>query len=83
MSDAGRKILDGLKDAIAGNFVAVTIDGGRWVRQDRYDDLVRALEWIAAKPDEDNEWDGRDKFHECRDHARATLATLGSERQTP
>jgi hypothetical protein len=35
--------------------------------------LREALEWIAAKPDEGNEWDGVDKFHECRDHARAAL----------
>jgi hypothetical protein len=30
----GRKILEGLKDAVAGNFAAVTIEGQRWVRAD-------------------------------------------------
>lgn len=29
---AGRKIIDGLKDAVAGNFASVTIEGQRWVR---------------------------------------------------
>jgi len=33
MSDAGRKIMDGLQDAIDGNLAAVTIEGQRWVRQ--------------------------------------------------
>lgn len=31
MSDTGHKILEGLKDAVAGNFAAVTIEGQRWV----------------------------------------------------
>jgi len=31
---AAAKIMDGLKDAIAGNFAAVTIEGQRWVRAD-------------------------------------------------
>lgn len=30
----GRKIIDGLKDAVAGNFASVTIEGQRWVRAD-------------------------------------------------
>lgn len=33
MSKAGQKIIAGLKDAIAGNFARVTIDGQTWVRQ--------------------------------------------------
>lgn len=32
MSDKAKRILDGLKDAIAGNLAAVTIDGERWVK---------------------------------------------------
>lgn len=28
----GQRIIAGLKDAIAGNFAAVTIDGQQWVR---------------------------------------------------
>jgi hypothetical protein len=31
---AGAKIIDGLKDAVAGNFSSVTINGQRWVRVD-------------------------------------------------
>lgn len=49
------------------------------------DHYKAALEWIAAKPDEGNEWDGVDKFHECRDHARDALVTpsdMGRERPT-
>jgi hypothetical protein len=29
----GSKILDGLRDAVAGNFVAVTIEGETWVKK--------------------------------------------------
>lgn len=32
MTAAGAKIIEGLKDAVAGNFSAVTIEGQRWVR---------------------------------------------------
>jgi hypothetical protein len=32
MSSRGQRIIDGLKEAIAGDFAAVTIDGVRWVR---------------------------------------------------
>src|SRR6185312_8371346 len=32
MSEQGQKILDGLRDAVAGNYAAVTIEGQRWVR---------------------------------------------------
>src|ERR1700683_1196912 len=38
MSQAGQKIIDGLKDAIAGNFSRVTIEGQTWTRRD-------ATEW--------------------------------------
>lgn len=31
---SGKKILDGLKDAVAGNFAAVTIEGQHWVRRE-------------------------------------------------
>ena len=31
----GQRIIDGLKDAIAGNFASVTIDGQTWQRVDR------------------------------------------------
>lgn len=30
--NAGSKILDGLRDALSGNFAAVTIEGQRWIR---------------------------------------------------
>lgn len=32
MSGAGQRILQGLKEALAGDFASVTIDGVRWVR---------------------------------------------------
>jgi len=32
MGKAGRKIIDALKEAVAGNFASVTIDGQRWVK---------------------------------------------------
>ena len=35
MSEAGRKIIDGLREAVDGGFSAVTIDGQRWVREAR------------------------------------------------
>jgi len=35
--------------------------------------LRRKIETIATYPDEDNEWDGRDRFHECREIAREAL----------
>lgn len=52
----------------------------------RYPDVIRAaideikrlraaLAAIAAMPDEDNEWDGRDKFWEVRAIAQNTNAT--------
>lgn len=43
MTAAGAKIIEGLKDAVAGNFSAVTIEGQRW---------IRAPEWqpIRAAP---------------------------------
>lgn len=48
---SGQKIIDGLRDAIAGNFSAVTIEGQRWVRVDAQsartpeieDDLIKAI----------------------------------------
>lgn len=35
MNDAGRKIIEGLKEAISGNFSRITIGGQTWVRQER------------------------------------------------
>lgn len=32
VSKAGQKILDGLRDAVNGNFTRVTIEGQTWVR---------------------------------------------------
>ena len=34
MSDAGRKIIEGLQYAVRGNFTRVTIQGQVWVRHD-------------------------------------------------
>lgn len=50
----GQKIIDGLKDAIAGNLDRVTIDGQVWVRRDaeieRLREEIKRLEelWLAA-----------------------------------
>lgn len=33
MTDGGKKIMDGLRDAARGSFTAVEIDGHTWVRQ--------------------------------------------------
>lgn len=38
------------------------------------DKLEGVLHKIAEMPDEDNEWDGSDKFREARDLARTVLA---------
>lgn len=40
---SGSKIIDGLKDAIAGNFARVTIGGQVWVRRDA--ELERIARW--------------------------------------
>lgn len=34
MSDIGHKIIEGLKEALAGNLARVTIDGVTWVRKE-------------------------------------------------
>lgn len=41
------KIIDGLKDAIAGNFTRITVEGQTWVRADNLAALVKALEPFA------------------------------------
>jgi hypothetical protein len=40
---AGQRILAGLKDAIAGKFAAVTIDGERWVQAPLVDELIEMV----------------------------------------
>lgn len=40
---SGQKIIDGLKDALAGNFARVTIEGQTWVRIEHWQDTVKAL----------------------------------------
>lgn len=42
MADAGRKIIEGLKEAVAGDFASVTIDGQRWVRDDDWQPIETA-----------------------------------------
>lgn len=45
----GSRVLDGLRDAVAGNFAAVTIEGETWVKQGHEDEaLDRARSRIAA-----------------------------------
>lgn len=42
MGDAGRKIIEGLEEAVAGNLAAVTIDGQRWVRDEDWQPIEAA-----------------------------------------
>ena len=42
---------------------------------DEIERLRAALKAIASWSDEEDEWDGRDKFHAIRDMAWATLTT--------
>lgn len=48
---SGQKIIDGLNDAIAGNFSRVVIQGQTWVRRDG-DDKEAAAEASASDPSE-------------------------------
>lgn len=41
---AGHKIIEGLKDAVAGNFSSVTIEGQRWIR------VISPSPAVAAAP---------------------------------
>jgi hypothetical protein len=46
---SGAKIIEGLKDAVAGNFSAVTIEGQRWVRVDGYPSKAAMIEAVALE----------------------------------
>ena len=43
MSGTGSKLIDGLRDAVAGNFSQVTIEGQTWVRADHVAELECAV----------------------------------------
>lgn len=45
---SGQKIIDGLKDAVVGNFARVTIDGQVWVRLDNNPVYRAASDMLAA-----------------------------------
>ena len=49
MSKAGQRILDGLRDAIDGNFASVTIDGQTWIRKDESIFQTRAALQLASE----------------------------------
>lgn len=52
MTNTGSKIIDGLRDAVAGNFASVTIEGQRWVRADApctREPTDRELEELVAR----------------------------------
>jgi hypothetical protein len=59
MSEAGAKIIEGLKHAIAGNFVRVTIDGQTWIRRDEENAQIAvmkdALDFILSLAEEEYE----------------------------
>lgn len=40
--NAGSKILDGLRDALSGNFAAITIEGQHWVRAPEWQPIETA-----------------------------------------
>ena len=50
MSDTGSKIIRGLREAVAGNFTRVTIEGQTWVREEKAS-LVDLLLYEAAEAD--------------------------------
>lgn len=56
---AGAKIIEGLRDAVAGNFASVTIDGQTWVRRDSLiaaaPDLLAALRGLVQINENHNE----------------------------
>lgn len=61
MSDAGRKILDGLKEAVEGNFSRVHIPDGTgklqtWVRLDAYEALMAAARALDKLCDTDKQF---------------------------
>jgi hypothetical protein len=55
---AGQQIIDGLKDALEGNFKRVTIDGQTWVLQDAepINDMGWLVERAADAKDAIREW---------------------------
>lgn len=46
---AGRKIIDGLKEALGGNFTRVTIEGQHWVREDALRADLQAIMGVNNK----------------------------------
>ena len=66
----GRKIIEGLKDAVAGDFSRVTIEGVTWVRADRasgvlQDDLRDMLVALGLPPDHPRPRSPHEVFREC------------------
>ena len=53
MEMTGQKIIDGLRDAVAGNFVRATIDGQTWVRDTGWQPIETAPKDIMIMT-----WDG-------------------------
>lgn len=45
----GQKIVDSLKEAVAGNFARVTVGGVTWVRNDTHVDKATAWDELAKK----------------------------------
>lgn len=48
---SGAKIIEGLEDAIAGDFASVTIDGKRWICTDRYPGLAAYMVKLEEERD--------------------------------
>lgn len=51
---SGSKIIDGLKEAVAGKTTRLHVDGQTWVRLDAFEELVAALTWVRTcyRPDD-------------------------------
>lgn len=85
MSVAGARIIESLKEAVAGDFAAVTIAGQRWVRVTTTDDeLIAAISKTLREHMENEGWriggvtEGRlrEKIH----NAATAIAGIAAQR---
>jgi hypothetical protein len=48
LSDAGRKIIAALKEAVVGNLARVTIEGVTWIRKEELSALEWQIDWTCG-----------------------------------